>query len=429
MNATSELKQRLEALSIEKAQRPRGAPRAGTGRAAGRAGAVLLRLAFVAALGAGGYFAWMRWGAAALTMAPGAAPAEIRTLRVAARGDAEAPPVLTAAGKIVSDHRVQVVTKVSGQIVELRFEQGDQVTRGQVLARIEDVNYRARRDQAQAELEKSRANLAYQEFNFARVDALFRDSRASDQEHVDARRWLDDARAQVAAHTAALEFAQKALTDTEVIAPIAGVVLERNVEVGDFVAAEGGRGANANAQFASIADMSKLRVEVDVSELDIIRVEKGMRCVITPDAYKEQRYTGRVMWIDPGANYAKATVQVKVRIDNPDARLRVEGAAQVAFFNDPRGAAAGDSDAAAGDSHGAAASQPARSSIWIPESAIRKSSSGSAVFALVDGRARLTLIRTGRQSGTLVEVLDGLRDGDTIVADAAANVTDGQRVK
>lgn len=415
MNATSELKQRLEALSIEKAQRPSGASLARRHRAAGRAGALLLRLALLAALAVGGYLAWTRWGGGVASMiSPGGAPAEIRTLRVVARGDSDSPPVLTAAGKIVSDHRVQVVTKVSGQIVELRFEQGDHVARGQVLARIEDVNYRARRDQAKAQLEKSEANLAYQEFNFARVDGLFRDARASDQEHVDARRWLEDARAQVAADTAALEYAQKALTDTEIIAPIAGVVLERNVEVGDFVAAEGGRGANANAQFASIADMSKLRVEVDVSELDIVRVQHRMRCVITPDAYKDQRYTGHVMWIDPGANYAKATVQVKVRIDNPDPRLRVEGAAQVAFFN---------------DALDASTTRPAKAAIWIPESAIRKSADGVSVFVVADGRARLTMVRTGRQSGTLIELVDGLRDGETIVADAAASVTDGQRVK
>ena len=113
------------------------------------------------------------------------------------------------------------------------------------------------------------------------------------------------------------------------VAPIAGVILERDVEVGDFVSAEGGRSAMANSQFASIADMTKLRVEVDVSELDIARLRTDLPCVVVPDAYKDRRYHGHVMWLDPGANYAKATVQVKVRIDDPDDYLRVEGAAQV----------------------------------------------------------------------------------------------------
>ena len=72
-----------------------------------------------------------------------------------------------------------------------------------------------------------------------------------------------------------------------------------------------------------------LRVEVDISELDITRLHKNMPCRITPDAYKDRNYTGHIMWLDPGANYSKATVQVKVRIDNPDEFLRVEGSAKV----------------------------------------------------------------------------------------------------
>src|SRR5690606_8225607 len=130
-----------------------------------------------------------------------------------------------------------------------------------------------------------------------------------DIEFADARRALNEARAQVEQSQAALDWAEKVLRDCDVLAPIAGVVLERNVEVGDFVAAEGGLGANANAQFGTIADMTKLRVEVDISELDIARLRKGMRCRITPDAYKDRRYPGYIMWIDPGANYSKATVQ------------------------------------------------------------------------------------------------------------------------
>lgn len=345
--------------------------------------------------------------------AGGQAASEVRLIRVASRLASEPTPVLTATGKIVSDHRVQVSTKVSGQIVALYFEQGDQVELGQVLARIEDVFYKARRDEAAALLERSRAEVEFQKVNFARVERLMEQRQASEIEYAETRRDLEAAVAQVAASEAVLDAAEKALADCEVVVPIGGVVLERNVEVGDFVAAEGGRGAMANAQFAVVADMTKLRVEVDVSELDIARLSTGMPCTIIPDANKDRRYRGHLLWIDPGANYAKATVQVKVRIVDPDEALRVEGAAQVLFLP-PQEALATSQDTP---------------QVWIPVAACRADAAGKTgeVFAVVQGRLRAAVVTLGRRQGADVEVTNGLVEGQEIAADFT-KARDGQRV-
>lgn len=332
-----------------------------------------------------------------------------RLMTVTKQSAAESGAVQTATGKIVSDHEVDVSTKVSGQVVELQFEQGDHVEKGQVLARIEDVIYRARRDSAAAMLEKSRANYEFQKFNFERVKRLFETNQASETEVNDATRWYNEGKAQMDADAASLAFAEKQFRDCEVIAPIEGVVLERNVEVGDFVAAEGGRGAMANSQFGVIADMNKLRVEVDISELDIARIRPEMPCVIIPDAQKDHRYTGYVMWIDPGANYAKATVQVKVRINDPDAALRVEGTGQVQFLRE--------------------AAKPGESKpmIFIPLTAcILSADGGSAkVFVKADGKLRERTIRIGAKTATNIEVIDGLSEGDEIAAEGVDKLHDG----
>lgn len=416
---TTGLRQQLESLSIPKDRRPRGASASRT------AGGWGVRILLLATLAAGGYWAYTNREKLA-SLAPAVserardaisgAPAVVTTT-IRAQRPQDAPAVLTATGKIVSDHLVQVQTKVSGQIVELRFEQGDRVERGQVLARIEDVNYRARRDEAAAMVEKSKANLKYQQFEFDRISNLMTDKRATDKEMAIAESNLEAMRAQLAGDEAALEGATKAYRDTEVVAPIAGVVLERNVEVGDFVAAEGGRGANANAQFASIADMGKLRVEIDISEIDIARVRPQMPCIVIPDAYKDRKYYGHVMWIDPGANYAKATVQAKVRIEQPDDFLRVEGAAQVQFLSeDPRRASA---DAAV----------PV---IWIPQSAVRTTAGDAAaatVFLVESGKIRAATVKLGRSQGGQVEILDGLTDGQSIVTQDIDKLSDGMRVK
>jgi len=403
------MRARLEGLRIPRNQRPGGAtaPRPRRGRWA-------LGLLLIAAAAAGAYYARDAIGTRLdLLTGRAARAADVRLVAVARRPDPEPDPVLIATGKVVSDHLVQVRTKVSGQIVSLYFEQGDMVRKGQVLARIEDVIYRARRDEAAARLERSRANLAFQRVNFRRVEELFRRGSAPEIEFADARRAVEEAEAQVAADAAVLEYAQKMLTDCEVLAPITGVILQRNVEVGDFVAAEGGLGANANAQFGTIADMSVLRVEVDISELDIGRIRQGMPCVVVPDAYKDCRYRGHVMWIDPGANYAKATVGVKVRIENPDARLRVEGSAQVSFFDEPPHATA----------------TQAASAIWVPATAIARGSDGRAsVYVARDGRLRATPVRIGRERSTLVEVTHGLEEGQRIAAEGLDRLRDGQRL-
>ncbi len=420
MDAKASLRQQLQTLSIPTEQRPRGGAAGGARRGSllGR----LVRGVLLIAAGAAGCWAWFEYGAALLRSygidAPGApqGAVSVRVMTVtASTADAPAGPVLTGTGKIVSDHLVQVATKVSGQIVALHFEQGDQVEQGQVLAQIEDVNYRALRDERAAELRSADAQLAYEQVNHQRVKGLFEAKRASEIELADAQRALDWAAAQVEARRAALAFAQKTLDDTRVVAPISGVVLERNVEVGDFVAAEGGLGANANAQFGTIADMRRLRVEVDISELDVARVRKGMRCVVTPDAYKDRRYDGEVLWIDPGANYAKATVQAKVRIHEPDWRLRIEGSAQVQFLAEQP--ASGD----AADSAGGP---------WIPAAAVVMDESGrrGRVFVAEGGRLRLREISVAERRGDRVRVAGGLSAGESIAAERAAELRDGQRL-
>jgi HlyD family secretion protein len=435
MKEISPLQEQLRSLSIPREQRPQG--RSATGPSVGRRLGVAAVVAGIVALLV--YFGWHKLGDL-VSSGSAAAAEQVPLLKVIARDETDSKPVLTATGKIVSDHQVEVSTKVSGQIVALFFEQGDRIERGQTLARIEDDIYRARRDEAAGQLEKAKAEVAFQKVNFVRLERLYQEQQAPEIEYAQAKRSLDQAEAQVVASEATLAGMEKMLRDCEVLAPISGVVLERNVEVGDFVAAEGGRGAMANSQFAAIADMEQLRVEIDVSELDIQRLHRDMPCIVIPDAHKDRKYAGHLMWIDPGANYAKATVQVKVRIENPDEFLRVEGAAQVQFLNSPRAADPRAPDLGRGappipsttpDLTKAAAVPTTQQSpsIWIPLAACRPDSSGktAAVLVIADGRFKETTVSLGRRDSTGVEVLSGLTIGQDIAADIQ-KAKAGQRV-
>ncbi|NOT00837.1 MAG: HlyD family efflux transporter periplasmic adaptor subunit [Phycisphaerales bacterium] len=364
--------------------------------------------------------------------------------------------VMVANGKIVSDRQVNVATKVSGQIVELNVEQGDTVEQNHVLARVEDVVYRAQRDEAaavaarrnlevahagseraraRAAIVQARADLELERRNYDRLERLHASDQASDFEFDNARNKAESAaaaldvavaeeqaaaiavnvnQAEADAAGAGLRQLQQRLDDCAIRAPIPGVILERNAQVGDFLAAEGGRGANANAQLVKIADMTLLRVEIDVSERDVQRIYAGQAARITPDAAPGAGYDGAVMWIDPIGDYAKATVQAKVRIHKPGAGLRVDGSAKVEFLDRA-------TDGGTVPAEGA----------WIPKSAVQAAADGASgtVYTVAGDRAVATLIAIGARTEQSVEALSGVRPGMQLIGDHLEDMHDGTPVR
>lgn len=449
MNETRDNKGvQLGQLTISREQRPVG------GQRSWMVAAVVTGLA-AAGLGGSGWWYYRTTGRN--IVAAFAEPVRVVTLFVvpaAERGKGEV--VLVANGKIVSDRQVNVATKVSGQIVELNVEQGDRVEQGMVLARVEDVVYRAQRDEAaavsarrklevaRAQSEHARARAAMVQFradhelerrNFERLERLHATDQASDFEFDNARNRAESAAAAMDAAAAgeqaaaiavevnqaeaegadaALRLLQQRLDDCAIRAPIAGVILERNAQVGDFLAAEGGRGANANAQLVKIADMTLLRVEIDVSERDVRRVHADQGARITPDAGAGESYNGGVMWVDPIGDYAKATVQVKVRIDQPGPGLRVDGSAKVEFLD----------DVTETGTHRTAGA-------WIPKSAVQVASDGSTgtAYTVVDDGAVAVPITIGARTDRSLEVLSGVRPGMRLIAEHLEDIRDGTPVR
>lgn len=240
--------------------------------------------------------------------------------------------VLVASGRIVADRTVTVVARVPGRIVEVLVEQGDRVRRGQIIARVEEVEYSARRDRQDALLLEAIAAQEKAEHDLERTRGLREGDLVSPTEWVAVRTALTQAQARVSAARAGLRLERKRLDDCRITSPLSGTVLERFVEVGDLASPQGLRGTGIKTQLFTIADTRHLRVELDVSEQDIARIRAGMSCAVVPDAYRDRRYRGRVLRIDPLGNYGKGTVGVKVRIEEPDKSTRIGGGARVEFL-------------------------------------------------------------------------------------------------
>ena len=387
---------------------------------------------------------------------------EVETVRVTAAGGASAAPgvILNATGYIVAAHKIEVGSKVIGKVAWIGVDKGDHVKEGQVIVRLEDQEYRAQLEQARVQLLNLQARLAElehgsrpQEIAGAKADleqaradmlnarvSLNRTRQLTDQKIMSSQSLddaqakydaaiarvasleerfrltelgprqeeIDAARGQVLQAKGTVDFYQNQLDNTVIKAPVTGTILEREVEKGEFVTTGfvGDRGAKGYV--VSEADLNDLEVELDISQNDFAKLAHDQRGWVTTDAYPDRRYDGFIHQISPEANRQKATVQVKVKILKPDAYLRPDMNASVAFYSEQKAGAAAP-----------------KTVVVVPASAVRD----GAVFVVLDGRAVRRTVTVGATSTQGVRVGAGLIGGEDLIANPPAGLKDGDRVR
>jgi HlyD family secretion protein len=376
--------------------------------------------------------------------------------------------MLNATGYVIAAHKIELACKVIGRVAWVGVEMGDKITKGQVLVRLEDDDYKAHVAEEQGQLDNALAKLAeleagsrpeeietaqaavdkaQAEYDVAAINekrmADLAGTRSVSQQQIDdadslmhsQKAALDSAKQQLALSKlgprkevidaqrgtvrqlqGSLALAQVDLDDTVIRSPIAGTVLERNVEMGEFVTNGfvGDRGAKGYV--FTIADLNDLRVDLDVSQNDFAKVSLHQPCWIVTDAYPDRRYEGDVDLISPEANRQKATVDVRVRIFNPDDLLKPDMNATVSFLNKTKLATTQ-----------AAATMPAadRPVLRIPSSAVHD----GTVFVVEDGRATKRLVTAGFADSTgEVEITKGLIGGEDLIVDPPSALGDGDQV-
>ncbi len=398
-------------------------------------------------------FLWSRLNAAV----------EVEVVRVAPAETAGAGPpiVLNATGYIVAAHKIELASKVMGRVAWIGVDKGDKVKAGQVIVRLEDDEYRAQLQQARgqlaalearlqellrgsrpeeiamakANLEQAQADLENARVTLERTRRLVAEKVLSQQALDDAlaryesqkarvaslernyelvrigprQEQIDAVRGQVEQARGAVAFYETQLANTVIRAPISGTILEREVEPGEFVTTSfvGERGAKGYV--VSLADLNDLEVELDISQNDFAKLTPRHKGIVTTDAYPDRKYQGVISQIAPEANRQKATVQVKVKILNPDDYLRPEMNASVAFYADePR--------------HDAVASRPA---LFVPASAVRD----GAVFVALGGRAVRRAVKTGPATPRGVRIEEGLLGGEDLILNPPADLRDGDKIR
>jgi RND family efflux transporter MFP subunit len=332
--------------------------------------------------------------------------------------------LLNASGYVVAQRKAAVASKVTGRIISLLVEEGSTVKKGQVIARLESDDVAAARDQAKANLDAARYALEQAKAEFNDATITFNRNKeligqgyvaqaeydASEARFRKAKAGVSAAEAAVQASIAALQGASVAYEYTLIRAPFDAVVLTKNADIGDIVTPIGAA-ADAKAAVVSIADMSSLQVEVDVSESNLQQVKTGQPCEILLDALPEYRFRGAVHMIVPTADRTKATVMVKIRFIDSDNRILPEMSAKVAFLSRE------------------VMSAEEKPRTVVNPAAIVDRKDKKAVFLITDNRVIETQVSLGEKLGDMVEVLSGVKTGDRLVLKPLDRMRNGQRIK
>lgn len=350
-------------------------------------------------------------------------PIAVETVSVSLVYPTQAFTRLNASGYVVAQRKAAVAAKTTGRLEWLGVEEGSRVTGGQVIARLENRDAEAAVRQgeanlttAKAALEQAAAELTDARQSFQRQKDLLgqgivsrSEYDAAEARYLRAKAAVNGARAGVRSSEAALQGLKVAFDYSLIRAPFDAVVLTKNADIGDIITPLGAA-ANAKAAVVTIADLGSLQVEVDVSEANLGMVKAGQPCEITLDALPDRRFRGVVHTIVPTADRSKASVMVKVRFTDKDARTLPEMSAKVAFL----------------EREPAADERTARTA--VNAAAIMQMDGQDVVYLVKGDRVVRTPVRRLQKLGDNVE-LAGVKPGDKLVIKPLDRLRDGMKIQ
>jgi RND family efflux transporter MFP subunit len=309
------------------------------------------------------------------------------------------PALLTATGYLVASRTAKITPKISGKVVKLNVDTGVEVHKGDIIAVLESTNMQAQLDEAQAALGQAQRE-------YDRQRALYHDG-------VTSKSLLDNAEATLDAARARAAQVKINMGDMIIRAPFDGTVAAKNTEVGEVISSVmmgQVAGTLPSGAICTIVDLHTIEVEADVNESSIGQLREGQPAEVAVDAFPGKKWKGVLRQIIPTADRAKAIVKVKVAILNPDARLLPEMASSVSFLQSER----------------TNAELQELPKIWLPPAAIVE---GRVAVVDATKHIRWRHVTTGAVREGRIEVTNGVREGERVVAGGADALKEGQLVR
>jgi len=337
---------------------------------------------------------------------------EVHLATVAWTSPSQSNAILTASGYVVAQRKAAIASKATGRLMYLGVVEGDHVLKGQIIARLEDSDMRAAAAQARASLAVNEADLKAAEQNLLRQKTMLAKNLSTQADFENAEAQYLRVKASIEVAKAGVESAEVALENTIIRAPFNGTVLTKDADIGEMVVPMAAS-AGAKSAVVTIADMSSLQVEADVSESNIENVLNNQPCEITLDAYPGLRYEGFVAKIVPTADRSKATVMVKVAFRNYDSRVLPEMGAKVLFLT----------------KQAEKSEMQEKPFLSVPSTAVTERDGKKIVYCVNDNVATSMVVAVGRRFGASTEILSGITPGEKVIDNINAAVAEGVKVK
>jgi len=327
------------------------------------------------------------------------APNPVRVISVARE---EISEKLTYTGIIEAWQQVNVTPEIAGKVARIYVNEGDLVQKGQLLAELDTRALDLQLKQAEAALAVAEANRADAQRNFERMKRLIAEKAVSEQQYEKIKLAYDAAEAQWKQAQASLNLVRHNLEVSKMKAPFSGVVASRNADVGDVINPMMG-GFSPNSGVLTLIDYSKVKIKIEVSQSDIVRIKKKQRAFVRIDTYPQRQFAGEVAIVNQTADPLSKKFRVEVWASNPELLLKPNTFCQVIIEVNTHPEA-----------------------IVVPQEAVVED---KYVFVIENGVAHRREVQLGLQNTEKVEILSGLQPGELVVVEGTLGLADGAKVK
>jgi membrane fusion protein (multidrug efflux system) len=303
-------------------------------------------------------------------------------------------PFVESIGTLNPNDVVTVSSELDGILKSIRVDEGSSVSQGQLVAEIKDTDYQLALEQATSMLKQAEAALANAKLEHQRKEALYREELVTKQQFDDIIARLAVIQGDVERAKSGLDLAKEKLTKTKVFAPMVGSIKEKKVTAGDYI---------RNGTFlVSIIRTDLLKLNFSVTEKDVASIRMDQDVLFTVDAFPGREFRGKVKTIYPSLEEKTRSLQVEAVVANADRSLKPGLFCRVTLFTGP-----------------------ARDTVVVPITALLYDNSTTKLFVVEGDRAKERKVRLGRKYGEFMEIVEGLKEKETVVTVGQNNLMEG----
>lgn len=306
-------------------------------------------------------------------------------------------PFIEATGTLNPYEEVNIGAEIDGIIKSVKVDEGTAVTKGMLLATIDDIEYSNEVIRAGAFLRQTEATLVNTKVEFSRKETLYREQLVTSQQFDDVSTRLTYAESEVERAKAALIIAKQKLAKTKIYSPLASRVKEKKVSPGDFV--------KTGTPLFILIQPNPLKVRFTVPERDVGKLKVGQDVTLKVDAFRDKEFKGKVSIVFPSLDEKTRTLTLEALVPNSDGMLKPGLFAKVVLYTGP-----------------------AQDTVVVPVTALLYEAEKVKLFTISGDRAKETKVRMGNKYGEMMEITEGIQEGEKIVVAGQQSLSEGVKV-